>query len=317
MYMLLRALALGGGMVIAFAAIFAHEREERLVQQKLEEWWVHLDDSADRAIRAHARAEAIAAVHIAEYLDRMFGSTLPSTRAVAAAVAYAAASASMVVALAISRSWQCELNCGWLMVKHGIAIATMVACGVVAGLRPRLSIIAGVLALVSFVVCVRFTDRNSDVFTLLAIVAVSASLILAWVAIAKRTLRWLGRSDNLMVRIVVALVHLTAAPVFVLGPPTIGALLAPRQEGEGAIFAVGLLAGCALLFVGIVSLAFVGAIVTHLCHRLMWRIADRPLYAAQRHNLLVTHRLKLATLGTAMAAAAFPGAATLLSRLPW
>src|SRR5262245_50863504 len=82
-YWLFRLLAGAAGLLLLYAAFFMYENTEGQVQNRLEEWWIRLDDSRRSAASWQAAFLKKVAETSNRFFDRVFGTRLLPLRAAA------------------------------------------------------------------------------------------------------------------------------------------------------------------------------------------------------------------------------------------
>lgn len=92
----LRCLAATAGLLLCYGALFLYEDEQRVLQSTLETLWIEIDDLRRNAVRKHVALLRVAATASLEFLDRLFGRSLLSTRAIGVAICISLASLLLV-----------------------------------------------------------------------------------------------------------------------------------------------------------------------------------------------------------------------------
>lgn len=77
-----KTLAGVSGLVLCYGSLFLYEDEQRRVQSTLENLWVRIEDLRLTAVRGHVAVLRVAAEATLRFLDRLFGETLQSVRAI-------------------------------------------------------------------------------------------------------------------------------------------------------------------------------------------------------------------------------------------
>jgi len=83
----LRILLFGIGALLLWFGISVYEDEDRRVQNKIEEWWISLDDRRSGALSLEEDLTAKSTLALSAAFDTYFGSTILSLRAVGTSIA--------------------------------------------------------------------------------------------------------------------------------------------------------------------------------------------------------------------------------------
>jgi hypothetical protein len=87
-----RIIALIGGSLFLYAAIFLYEDEQGRIQNILEDLWVKIDDRQRVSLSRHAMFVQVLTQFMSQGLNRMFGKRLLSVRSVGVSICYSFAS---------------------------------------------------------------------------------------------------------------------------------------------------------------------------------------------------------------------------------
>ena len=94
-----------GGATTLYVAMFAYEREERLLQDALEEWWIGLQD-VERSLWEHTKRITTAGAEIsAIFIDHWLGPKILSIRFLTIATVSSFGSAALMIGLFFPSKW--------------------------------------------------------------------------------------------------------------------------------------------------------------------------------------------------------------------
>ena len=299
---LLRVLNLLGYLLL-YCAVFLYENAEGKIQNRIEQWWVHLDDARIVArSRANAFLQGVARLTVRGF-DRVLGERLVSFRFLGVSFCLSVAS---VLSFAFFGALHAHRPSGGPLFRS----ACFVAFALLPGIAPNrwvvrlwgLCLIVGVLLPTSgFLFFIYLTRGAAFVGRGLGYVAlafgVSFACDVSYVALTRWALRRISVGQRgYEIALMMGSNLLFLCGLF-LGPIRLGVwMLRYWREGGAAIGlsfclnAIDFFAGSAALVLGLALLA----------HRLLWPVFERPLYALQRYRVISNKRL-LWGLGLALA----------------
>jgi hypothetical protein len=321
-------IAAGCAALAAFyVAWFVYEDEERKLQNKIETWWLELDDIRNSMVSRQAAFVVVIAQKANAILDRMFGPRLLAKDSIAAAASLTIAgyyfSVALLVAIAGVRgppSW-----------VAGAVAVTILACAGAPLASPRLrlfprlvmwafiaSVVLVVLTTALFLGASLIDEEPPEHFSSMAemgpqnvfiMVAVSAAIALTLfqVAVARRAMRStiVAKSEW---PVLLGMIFV-AAPVGIM----LTLMMATERTGSDAITLsnVATFMGFATGMACIISMALwslLAVIATlMLLHRLVWPLASRLLYSLARYRI-VQNKKVLNAAGTMLLGIAITGA---------
>lgn len=98
---MLRVLASMGGLLFIYAAVFLYEDEQGKLQNKLEDWWIRIEDTQRTMLSRHTNLMRYLAGVMTSVIDRLFGARLLSIQSVGVSICYSYASVIFVSILYI------------------------------------------------------------------------------------------------------------------------------------------------------------------------------------------------------------------------
>lgn len=329
LHILLRILAGIAGALLLYVAFFLYEDEEARIQNRLEEIWKRID-----ALQTRAMSKEAAFMHgvtriTSAILDRLLGHKLLSTQSIAVSMAYSLASLLIWVAFdqpPVQPSHKImAISCALLVAVIGTVPAIVTSD--INTLKVFQSINNSLYHIwVMFLVLVlpiiasdslltikepRPLDEPSFVYGL-----ARPTFITVWLAIAlgividiffitffRAMLRKIAELSSNIGAVVSFLVAVSIVVVLIIGP-AIALTTSPLFLENDLLFIVGF--ACATNFVDALCLLLLLSIMLLLlAHRLVWPLIKRPIYAANRKQLIKNSKL-LGALGTGLLIYAFP-----------
>jgi hypothetical protein len=310
------------GIVLTYVC-FLYEDEENLVQSRLEDWWIRLHDTSDRALSLQARFVRGVARSVDNVLSRLFGEEVVSVRSIAVSVCYSVGASLLwvgalwLIVLLILPSFQSELPPFVQFVTgkvvsdfylYLLAGALLVLAGTLPAVWPKLSWLSASMAIIA--ICVNellflsdrfrtgFASREGGVVSEAGVVlALPLSTLsdLYVLTVTRRVLKMSVESTTLKYALQQLSMGLFAF-LLVLGAP-----FAIYHFTQLVFFSSLTLMN---LPSGVLLVSFFAVSLLMLCHRAVWPSILRPLYSAQRARLLSNRKI-LFSLGIACLGAAF------------
>jgi len=301
MTFVLRALAITGGLVLCYGALFLYEREQAAIQNALEEWWIRIDDLQFHALRKHAAFLRGVSDLSDRALRRVFGPNIVSIRAIAISLLVSFAStvlignlAAELQALLIRAPFVSAAAQGWC-VEYGLAMALVL--GIYTPVVRALGVSAIVIVMVATVT--RRADPLLYVFWLLSIPVTAWTLdlsleLLEWpilvlvigsacnllcIAALRMLVAWQANSWTAPRIWMAACLQLTLALFLSALPIWIGLQLI--DVFYNLALAMILVPLATFLVATACTIVFVVA-ATLLLHRAVWPALQRPLYQIAR-----------------------------------
>jgi len=102
MSIILRVLAISGGLISLYAAIFLYENEQGKIQSVLEDLWLRIEDRRQAFLSRHAAFMSEVARFTESGFDRLFGHKLLSLQSAAVSACYSLASVCLVLSYIVS-----------------------------------------------------------------------------------------------------------------------------------------------------------------------------------------------------------------------
>jgi hypothetical protein len=94
-----KILSLGVGSFLLYLGAFIYETEQKGLQNRLEDWWIRIDDLNASGLRLHAAFTVVVAQVTTACFDAVFGSRLMSLACLGASMAYPMAEWALLVAM--------------------------------------------------------------------------------------------------------------------------------------------------------------------------------------------------------------------------
>lgn len=288
------------GLVLLGIAFFVYEAEEGAIQNRLEDWWIRIDELRLSAMSRQAAfiVQVSRLVNVA--LDSLFGKELLSTRALGASTCLVFASTGFA-GLVIHRwsplrifppdDWFGTFMSGFSGFYLAVALLGARWPQVIwRALAPSLaiSILSVVFALVDGGPFGRVLALSGVGFTVVAPLSIVALL-----ALVRRALRPRGASSSSpnVIGIIVA----AGVPVLLTGLALTwflgGYRAAFNRNTSIVILALVLSLGVYWSVLAIPGTLLFTLAVLMLLHRLVWPTAERPLYALARHGLIARRKV--------------------------
>ena len=307
-HILLRVLAGIAGALLLYVAFFLYEDEEARIQNRLEQLWRRIDALHGVAISIEAAFLRTATNTTSRILDSLFGHKLLSLRFVAISVAFSLASVLVFVVLLGDMSAAVR--------GYGIACAVLLVIFGCLSARIRNSIYDLVLVIAAVWLtswAIGMTSPSGvEAYEVPLNAATGVFLDMCFVMFFRWTLKKIANISKLWV-ISLWLVTVSAVTILFALP----AVLSDRHfyttmrrvtgtsEAARRFVVVVMQASMSNLFDALCLLLLIMVIAALLIHRLVWPIIKRPVYAANRKQLIKNTKL-LGALGTMLLLYAFP-----------
>lgn len=120
----LRIFAIGCGLLCIYIAVFIYETERGEIQNKLENWWIKIDDAKRTSLSRHVVFMRYVAEVSVSMIDRLLGNKFLSLRAVGVAVFCCYAAALFLCSFYLSVAYS-----GRIWIVTGLPILVMVISG--------------------------------------------------------------------------------------------------------------------------------------------------------------------------------------------
>lgn len=304
-----RALAaILGGLAVCLASL-TYEDEEGRLQNKLEDWWIRLDDRRTASMSwAASFIQAIARL-TGNSLDRLFGARLFSPRAVVVSVILSGASlfltASIVLAFPIASAPTIPNTSTafstFVLFLHLSAFAMLPALSESPNMPwkpwlPRLirfywwSVIAWYsLQTAQFLHYLLFNLQNAQMtgaqLISIAAICLSASLLsdISFIAFTRWTLRRISKTNRIagiLLGIILQIIFLASLLVW---PIYAGIKLTSFSAVWGSAIFLSFMLNSIDVFATVAALIVA---VLMLMHRMAWPLIQRPIYALQRMSFI-------------------------------
>lgn len=303
-----------------YAALFLYEPEQGKIENRLEEWWVRLDDQRDAAVSRHTAFMREVARLVGQGFDRLFGHQLFSVQAfgVSSALSMATYWAAQILLLPLGRLVGESVA---TLVVDGVEIFLVftgcIVCGIMPSLRRSRTVrLIAFLPMLLTVLYLGISDvamssqsvnrlsndlvnLRSDVGVPLMATVASFACDLLFIAATRRLLRWSAGLRRFSEIAAVILLNSLIGVLFILGPYLIG-----NSMSGNSIFTLvlgdmfGMLSALNVVD-GLVASVFIFLAVSMLAHRLFWPLINRPLYALRERGV---RRAVFATVGVALLA---------------
>lgn len=286
------------GLFFVVTGIVLYPSEDGVIQSKLEDVWVRIDDVQQVALSRQARFLQSVATIETDWLDRLFGHKLFSFRSFASSACFSAASVTFVIIFPDTSN---QFSLWFFLIGFGTAVVCL-ALVVVPALFPQwrfrkyLDFPIAIIAACALVVVLAAAGFGVDkVGTIIALIAASFVSDYLFIAVTRRLLRMIKSMKNYVVVVFIIVVNLACAWCLVV---------IPLDWGEGHLLDDGFIyeklaspviafsflnyadAALALLFAVLCALL--------LIHRLFWPLLNRTLFKMQdigtkgRRSILVT-----------------------------
>ena len=308
-YVFLRFLN-GIGMLCLYAGLFLHEDEEGRFQNRIQQWWVKVDDLAKVS---HSRAATFMreiARLAGAFLDRLFGSPIRPLRLVGVSVCFSIASFCLSALLSIAFVGTAKFH-----PSVGKSILWLIYFLFLA-LMPAISTdkwylrIWGSAVLIQLLPLLRFLlflgRRRGPLAGLLGFEVVSVLLVvslifdLLYLYVTRTALKYAAKVERTYHIVLLAILDVLALGIALVLPWVVGL----------AVFRYAKQLGITILFsfflnsvdVLVCSVALIIAFLL-LLDRLIWPLIQRPIYATQRFAVI---RNKKALIGWGIALITLP-----------
>lgn len=298
-YVVVRVLAGLAGLTLVYAATFLYEDEQGRLQNRLEQWWVEINDKQKTATSHYALFMREVAKVATGLFDRLFGPKLFSLHALRVSAAFSMGSYLLWINFDSMRTH--GLSIPLLLLAAGFFWYGSQQLTIRRPFRFLTHFIAiPLLAILFFGFYINFGNAG------LAATAASFVCDIGFIVITRQTLRWCSQMERFVSVLFVILINCLFAMFLVVAPAALyyrdsGIKINPPPEWfarsdwilAGVSFA-GMNAVDALTASVFVILALVGA-----AHRVLWPVLGRALYALQGVGI-ARRRSLMATLGIAL-----------------
>lgn len=285
LHLALRVLAGIVGATAIYAALFLYEDEQGKIENRLEEWWIRLDDQRNAAVSRHTAFVREVARLAGQGFDRLFGQKLFSLRAFSVS---SALTVSMLFAFVMAGTeiWGKRLSVGeksFMLWGPAAGAALSLACALSPALRRstfwRLDRLIPLLPLLIVLALVVLVEDKSGLLGLLLSVIASFACDILFIAATRASLRWASNSRRFLMIAAAILLNGLLATTLILGPFGI-MYFAPGGSDLG----LGL-AALANIPDAVVASVFAALALSMLAHRLFWPLINRPLYALREQGV--------------------------------
>lgn len=282
------------GYLLLYCAVFLYEDDEGKIQNRIEQWWIHLDDAR---VVAHSRAAAFlqeVARLTVQGFDCFLGKNLASLRFVG--VSFCLSIASLLL-LAFFGALRTRHPAGHPLFASACFVAFALVPGLNAGrwigrlwgLGLLLSVL---LPISSFLFFIHRTQGVAYIGRGLGYAAlafgVSFACDVSYVALTRWMLRKISTGGRLSEAALMVAVNLLILFVVVIGPVQLGAWVFRYWQGGGAVIILSFCLNAIDFFAGSTALLLA---LSLLIHRVLWPILEHPLYALQRYQVISNKKL--------------------------
>ncbi|MFM0484196.1 hypothetical protein PQQ81_26960 [Paraburkholderia strydomiana] len=286
----IRALALGVSLVLFYVAWCVYEDEEKVLQSKIETWWLKFDDLRERMVTRHVAFVGVVSEKTKAVLDRVFRGPLLSTDSVATAGTLCIASFwFFITGFAVIRPVGPSESDITLPLSIAIVSAFFFAAPAVWPVLRRLPATWCVLAFV-FIAIALWQDTSPDKWEVAVALILGfcggVALTLLTVSIARRSLASASETRSewrvLLGALGILVIPFSTVLTLYLGRPYIHRHI---EQVQGPIVGATFTIACAAVALGSVLL-FIGLACIMLLHRAAWPLMSRLLYNLPRHHFL-------------------------------
>jgi hypothetical protein len=312
---LIQGILVLAGLLCFRSAFFLYENQEGEIQNKLEQWWIHVDDYRDVLLSRHSAFMRRVARLTKAVLDKIFGTRILSLRAAWPLAFFAYASVLIVGSIAFI--FDSKLI--------GIILSLCAVLPLLLGLLPMwigregwikwgcLGIIMLYVASILLICIVGSTISNvkaSDILKSYLGSTIGLLLINVTYSLLIQLLRWSVRKcaefTSFLKIVATIIILLLISVLLVVIPFSILVVLVinrtfPRILVSALIgLMMGNLAGAVPIFL------FMLLSILIVCHQILWEFVDKPLYAAQRFQIVRNRKLLVSTGVLLITAAGIP-----------
>jgi hypothetical protein len=313
---------------LLICTLFLYENEQGLIQSKLEDWWIRIDDIKAQALSRHVAFMKVLAGVLANLLDRIFGPKTISIQAIGVSICYS------LIWIGVGLMIMKRLNAKSIssdevpQILFGIGFGTLTAIFPTRIRRStRRTLILIWFSLLCFILFVQFLypmlllamfafsqDKQEAVsIPVTAIVAVVLTICLfgSFVAVMRASVRAISNSRSAVKIIALSLINalplLTFYGLFRLVLFTVEYSEGKYTELISIIVLFAVL--CAVLFNSVFALsavAFICLALLMLLYRIFWPVLSRPIYKLQALGIARRNNV-LAVLGVVLITASWRG----------
>ena len=304
-----RAVAAILGMLVVCLASLTYEDEEGRFQNKLEDWWITLDERRAASLSWAASFIQAVARLTGSCLDRLFSKRLFSLRAVAVSIILSVASfyltisiiiATHIVSLAKVHNPPSAISA--LVSFLQFSAFAMIPALSESPLLPWKSWLPKLLRFYWWALFAWVALQNSAFLLhlfvsasngpkvgarvtsfLLLVFGISLLFDISYIAFTRWILRRVSNTDRLT-RIMLAIIfQVTSLAIILVCPFYLGVKLVPYSQ----VLAIAMIVSYAFNSIDVIAaLAALMIAMLMLMHRLIWPLIQRPIYAIQRMTLI-------------------------------
>lgn len=286
------------GLLFINAALFLYEDEEGRIQNKVEEWWIKLNDKgkASRSLAAAFMQEV--AKLTGRGFDRLLGKRLLSLRFIFISISFSLASIFLFVFVLFplvhnppaGTSAQAALRLFLFFAAFGL-VPAFTKSKVLLGLWWGLIVLTLVEAM-DFILFV-FSTRGAGpaargVSLVMLVFGFSLLCDLSYIVTVRWLLRRISQIDRVYEIVLQVLVNLLILAILMLGPIFLCLGIGRFSVLAGEVFLYSFVLNSLNIVVAFAALTLASLL---LLHRLLWPTIERPIYAIQRFALLKNKKL--------------------------
>jgi hypothetical protein len=320
------------GLCLVYLGAFIYESEQKKLQNRLEDWWLRIDDLNTAGLKRRAAFMVVIAQITTSGFDAMFGPRLMSLSCLGTSMAYTlgylcllfAALRFAGLAHAPGPAPSVGVQALWGLVFLLLASVrplvprlarfqfwwTMVAFGLVIAIYgPNLRWASGM------------SPESPGSFTEAPPVArwiiygggigLTMMAAITFIALTRWLVRWSAASASFMRIVTLLLANLSLALGIVIVPGILLAATLKPSSPWPLMWALVLLGNT---LIALVAMAFFLLAVLMLIHQLFWPLLARPLYLIANERLLM-HRTALVSVGLTLMGTAVPGIPAFLKEI--
>jgi hypothetical protein len=308
-----------GGLMLLYIAFFLHEDEEGKLQNRIEEFWIKIDDLQKTSLSRNAAFLSGTSRIALMVLNRLFGSRTLSFQGISSCILFSFASTLLAIAT-LFLFWSFAFF-DFALILTFIALLPMLVGALPALTRNRAFHAFSYISAISLAIITPlfFAPWDSTLIEIFLVLGAGISMDLAFIVFLRWLLKTIVVATNAAVMFGGLLLSLCAAillniPFYFFtqitldkayspdsycatvlhncGPPPEvfhSSFLAANSLDFSIIFAINTLdAACVFLVFALMA--------AMLMHRFIWSFLERPVYATHRWNLLSNTKV-LAVLG--------------------
>lgn len=309
----------GTGVLLIYVALFLYEEEEGRLENRLEQWWQRI-----RRLHSAAISKEIAFLRVviqltSNGLNQLFGKRLLGLQAVTASVSYSVTASYLFLMLYFMFRLKIYEPKMFFFVSVGVSLFV----GVFLLREPRRNLLRqwiyllfmAAFAIYVFRISLSFNPAlgrygSSGLAVCVLILAVISDVF--FLALIRALLNWVSQAKTFTKMFAVSVAIGAAGVSMTLFPLLAASPFRSFRDSKATFF---LLLGSANCLDMIVSLAWLGLAATMLLHRVIWPIAERPIYALYRHQVFTKHRTLVLFSGMAILGLAVPSVGEALAKV--